>query len=202
MGRVTAHEKRVATARALAQKKAAGGKLEGKVSPALGMAYAYEEAFGEYVHRPGLKFIKNGRLDPENVTSSFFAQAARLADSVKADYDEFVRAQFYWIHKWFGRPCRPHELRGKGGKFPAVNRWREYRKLGNMASVSSSVTYTATVSEEELDKINKGRLEHLMELWGLDEDQCLIAFVPEGIFDEQWLLGNSSYQRLRRINKL
>lgn len=166
------------------------------------MAYAYEEAFGNYVHRPGLRFIKNGRLDPENVTSTYFEQAAKMADSIGADYDEYVKAQFYWIHRWFGRPCKPHELRGRGGKFPAIRRWREFKKLEDGPDVSSSVTHIASISKEELDKINKDRLEQLMKLWGMDVAECLITFVPEGIFDEQWLSSNSCYQKLKRLGRI
>jgi hypothetical protein len=69
--------------------------------------------------------------------------------------------------------------------------------------VSSSVTYVAAaISKEELDKINKDRMQHLMGIWGMDEDQCLIAFVPEGIFDEQWLATNNHYQKLKREGHL
>lgn len=204
--RLTKMQERVAKAREVAAKKARGEKLTGSVDPVLAMAYAYEEVFSEYHHKPAMKFIKNGRVDHTKRSTAYFQQAATLADSVKADYETFVRAQFYWMHEWFGRECKTHELRGRFGGFPAVDRYKQYQKLVKDGTISGKVSATslgvATITDQELDKINEARLERLMRLWEMDEEGVLIAFSAEGIFDDEWLAENETFLNLVAEGKL
>jgi hypothetical protein len=199
-------EQRVAKAREKALKKARGDKLTGRIDKTTAMAYAYEAVFSEYHHKPAMKFIKDGKVDPKKRSATYFRQAAELADSVRADYETFVRAQFYWMHEWFGRECKTHELRGRFGGFPAVDRYRQYRKLVAKKEISGRVSATslgvAHISDRELDTINEKRLNRLMRLWDMDEEEVLIAFSTEGIFDEEWLSENEVYQRLSEEGRL
>jgi len=193
-------QQRVALAKEKAAKKARGEKLVGRIDKATAMAYAFEEVFSEYHHKPAMKFIKDGRTDPKKRSTTYFRQAAELADSVKADYETFVRAQFYWMHEWFARECKTHELRGRFGGFPAVERYEQYCKLVAKKEIPAQVSATslgvATITDQELDTINAKRLERLMRLWEMDEEQVLIAFAEEGIFDDEWLSENATYLNL------
>jgi len=204
--RVGTRQQRIDKAKELAQQKAKGRKLKGKLDPALLMAYAFEEALANYHYRPTMKFIKNRSLDPAKKSTQFFSQAARLATAVCADFGDFVRAQFYWFHMWFGRDCRTHELRSKKGTFSAVERYRQYMRLLEEGKVPSKVTATSIglvkTTDQEVDKINEIRLERLSELWELDTEHTLLAFAPEGIFDDSWLQKNEVFQRLRTAGRL
>jgi hypothetical protein len=204
--RVTERQKRINKAKEIAMKKAEGKKLKGKLDPALLMAYAFEEALADYHYRPTMKFIKNRTLDPSKKSTQYFTQAARLATAAGADFGDFVRAQFYWFHVWFGRDCRTHELRSKKGTFSAIERYRQWMKLRGEGKVPSKVTATsvslATPSDQEVDKINLIRLDRLCELWDLDPRRAIIAFAPEGIFDQDWLDRNPTYRQLRAEGRL
>lgn len=205
-GRVTARQQRINKAKEIALKKAQGHKLKGKLDPALLMAYAFEEALADYHYRPTMKFIKNRALDPTKKSTQYFTQAAKLATAVCADFGDFVRAQFYWFHIWFGRDCRTHELRSKKGTFSAVERYRQYMRLREEGKAPPKVTATSIglveTTDQEVDKINEIRLERLSELWELDAEHILLAFAPEGIFDDSWLQKNEVFQRLRRAGRL
>jgi hypothetical protein len=197
----------------LARQKAqerAGRKTPGKTLPrALRMAQAYESVLGEYLHRPGLRYlgVSGAKLDPKRQrANTMFESAARLADEEGANYEDWVRAQFYWIHQWFGRPAKLYELQGQKGQRPAKYRYNEWlsivgRGAGVTGKVSSIVQETATVGESEVDKINKKRLERLMEAYDLSEEDALVAFAPEGVFDPEWLSVHPPYLALREAGK-
>lgn len=188
-------DKLAAKARKMAQKS--NGKLEHKnqLSDTVKMAYAYEEILGEYLHKT-ICYIKRGKLDPKNRTTPMFKQAALLANQNKADYTDWVRAQFYWIHKWFGRKCLPFELRGTSGRFPANERYRVWKQMvrkGEISPTTSSIVLEAPILyPEEKHKANMKRLQKLMKIHDCSEQQILDTFENEGIFDLDWLRGYQS----------
>jgi hypothetical protein len=188
--------------RALARQKAIDkakgvSKATPKEDPARSMAYAYEEVLGLYIHKPALNFIK--KWDPHHRNSNYFRLAAERADSVGADHTEFVWAQFYFMHTWYGREARPHELRSKA----AIERWENYTQLKADGTISgegkvySSALPTKKMSWNTIDKINNGRLVKLMRVWNLSAEEVIINFADTEVFDEKWLKKNPIYLQLK-----
>lgn len=175
-------------------------------SPAQQMAYAYEQVLGEYTHRPALKFIKN--WDPEHINAKYFGQAAKIADQLEAPYLDFVWAQFYWFHRWFGREAKPYELRsgrrgGAGSSVTAQDRYTRWVKLTRGSSDVGRVYSSqipAMVCSKKLDTLNQKRLTRIMTKWEVDEEEAIARFHP--LFDENWLKKNPTYRRLRKEGHL
>jgi len=171
------------------------------------MALAYEAVLGEYRLKPTLRWVnRHSELDPESRVYKALLEASKIADEIKAPYEDFCRAQFFWIHRTQRRAAKPYELRGRTGAFPAKERYKEYRKRVDSgeisASVESRVIFNAKITDQELDRINKTRLERLMLDWGLDERQCIERFAPVGIFDTRWLIHNSVFNELKRLGRI
>ena len=186
-------------ARQKAIDKAQGKKqTTNKADPARAMAYAYEEVLGRYSHRPTLNFIKS--WDPDHRNSSYFRIAASHADQLGADYEEFVWAQFYFIHTWYGRATKPHELRSK----TSIERYGDFKKLvadgTTSGRVFSSVIPSKGLDKDQIDKINQGRLVKLMRVWELPAEEVFIKF--EDIFDTKWLKRNALYKQLKREGRV
>lgn len=195
----------------LARQKArerAGKKMPAKkLSPAVQMAQAYEMVLGEYLHHPTLSYFKGADLDPKMRTTAQFTEAAKMADEVGADYEKWVRAQFYWIHEWYGRFCKVYELRGKKGRRPAKDRYKEWLSIvekqeGVTGKVASIVQKAPKIETSKVDKINETRLRRLMQAYDQTEEEILLAFSDEGIFDHDWLKTNSTYTRLLEAGKI
>lgn len=171
------------------------------------MALAYETVLGEYRLKPTLRWVnRHSDLDPESRVYKALLEAAKIADEIKAPYEDFCRAQFYWVHRTQKRAAKPFELRGRTSAFPAKERYDEYKRRvesGEIpAVVESKVIRTAVITDQELDRINKTRLERLMLEWGLDEAQCIERFAPVGIFDTRWLIHNSVFNELKRLGRI
>jgi hypothetical protein len=162
------------------------------------MAYAYETVLGEYLLKPTLKFIKT--WDPGHINSKYFRKAAEIADEIGAPYEQFVWAQFHFMHKWFGREAKPYELRSTKGKLSACERHAEYKKLLKNGEIEAKC-YTSSFPLPEPDpkklaKINQKRLNRIMTKWGVDEAGAIAKF--HSLFDLKWLKKNSTYRRLRK----
>lgn len=197
---------RASKAKEIATRRAAGEKIRKTFDPALGMAYAYESVLGEYSHNPALRYLKGGKLDPANPTTKCFGQAAIIADHLNADYEDYVWAQFYWMHTWFGRECADHELRGRKGQIPAAERYMTYMDLVAKGEISRKV-YALPVVESRtpivnLDRINEKRLDRLMRVWKLTEEEVYLRFAADGVFDHPWLLKRPAYRSLKSQGRL
>ena len=170
--------------------------------PAQVMAYAYEQVLGEYSLRPALKFIKT--WNPDHINSKYFRKAAEIADEIGADYEQFVWAQFYFMHKWFGRETKPYELRSTKGQLSACERHADYKKMLEAGEIDAKVyASTMPVSRTDLKKIaehNEKRLKRIMGKWNVDEEEAIRKFHP--IFDLQWLKKNTIYRRLKKAGNL
>lgn len=70
------------------------------------------------------------------------------------------------------------------------------------AKVETAELVVATVTDQELDKINKNRLERLMAVWGVDEEQCMERFAPAGLFDFRWLVKQAIFKKLKKEQRL
>lgn len=177
-----------------------------KMSPAMRMAYVYEEVYLLYQHQPKLSEDSKRRLITDRSRIAF-QKAANLADSVGADYHTYVKAQFYWIHKWRGRACKIYEMHSESGKYSAVGRYKAYVEHMNSGErmeedICRPYVKVASIKNSELYQANKDRMKRLKKVWGLDEEAILLAFFHEGVFDLDWLITNETYCRLKSEKKL
>jgi len=170
------------------------------------MAYTYETALGEYLHRPTLRFVK-GAISTEYKSFEQFKRAALIADQLGCGYEVYVKAQFYWFDQWFKRAPKPYELSGLKTKFPAPERVREYMKLlnaGQVREVIRHISKRVKIDEKELMKANDQKLQQLMSAWHSSEEQILLKFARPGVayFDHAWLKKNRTWLRLRKEGRL
>jgi hypothetical protein len=178
-------------------------KIDPKVALAMSLGFAYEKVLGEYIHQPSLRFFKKIGTDgitPQ--TMGFLCKAASIAEHHEVDVETYVRAQFYWFHQWFRRPPKVRELCSVKGKFPATRRLTEYLKLTRDKRVFSVELPSGKLGHEELDRINRERLEELVETWGKTHTEILEMFAPAGVFDVEWLAQHPIWQRLAHKGKL
>lgn len=178
-----------------------------KLDPVFAMAMAYETILGEYRLKPTLRWVNRySKLDPASRVYKTLKEAAEIADEIKVSYEDFCRAQFYWVHRRYRRPANPYELRGRTGDFPAKERYEEYKRRvdsGEIAAkVESSVIQKSFVTDQELDRINQDRLERLMAAWNLNAEECIERFGPSGLFDFRWLTRNPIFKQLRKENRV
>ena len=176
-----------------------------KLNSATQMAYAYEEMLGEYCHKP-ISYVRNGKLDLSKRSGQTFQSAANLADKYKADYVDWCRAQFYFIHQWYGRACKIYELRGEKGPYPAPKRYREWcqmvRKGAISPTVSSIILAAPSIDTDYQDRVNNKRLRRLMESYQKSEAEVFEAFSHQDIFDRSWLNKHPIFLSLKQKNKI
>jgi hypothetical protein len=170
----------------------------------LGMCFAYEDTLKKYNHAITVGYTRfyTGVKDKPRLRS-IMLNSANIAKKNNVSFEEFVKAQFYWIHKWFNRAAKIYELNGVSGKFPAEWRLQEYIKLNSEGKLNNQSTSSPVVFRESdidpklIDKINKERLTQLRELYNLSEEECFFQFVPAGMFDLGWLKRQAIYKTLK-----
>jgi len=177
--------------------------VDPQVKSALKLAFVYERVLGEYWHNKTLRFFT--RLSEVGIKPTTLGQlkkAAVLAEQLEVDHETYVRAQFYWFHKWFRRRPKIMEMCSTStGRHNAVWRVREYLKVQG-GSVHSKEMPRETVPFEKLDKINGKRLEQLVQAWGKSPTEIIQIFAHSGVFDQRWLEKNETYRRLLSAGKL
>jgi hypothetical protein len=204
MTKKTKMQQRIEAAKALAKAKKNGtvkaAPMNTEKAKAMNMGYAFEAELGYYLHKPTLQyFSKLGANGFTKSTLTMLSRAVTLAEKYNVDYQTYMKAQFYWFHKWFRRPPRLFEITGGKGKYPAERRLREYIELKPSEEVSSMVMPTTGIEKETLDKINEKRLEQLSEIWDKTEEEVLRLFSE--VFDPAWLKRNPVYQKLQAQKK-
>ena len=188
-------QKTLEKARAKAKAKGTGEDTTRKhLSDATVLAYAYEACLSRYHHRM-ISYIKDGKL--KRGSGGHFSSAAKLAQELNADPNEFIEAQFYFMHKWYGKAPSTQQLKTKGGKWSADKRyvkWKLLQESGELMDFTSPVMPSVNPELEDILEINQSRLEKLMRQWNLTERECLLTFVPQHMFDEVWLSRNNTYK--------
>lgn len=155
---------------------------------ALALGFAYERALGEYLRKPALRYftrIGDRGIDPRTMTA--LRKALAISKEHDVDFETYVRAQFYWFHKWFRRAPKIFELCGANGRFSARKRLTEYLKLTGSPRVSSTELPPIETAPEVLDKINEKRVQQIQRIYGCSRQEILNVFGPEGVFDVGWL---------------
>lgn len=178
----------------VARKKAQalqGRRVPGKqLDPVLRMTYAFEQVYGEYIYKPDYYFGKSTYTSCAGMpprSREAFERAVKKADIAKADYVDWVRAHFYWVHILYGRSCKIWELATKH----SITRYQEWKKLVDKGEISGKVTSivlpATEIEETKVDQINKERLRRLMKAYDKTEAEIITAFANENIFDPEWL---------------
>jgi hypothetical protein len=176
--------------------------MDPEVKLALEIGFAYERILGEYSHQPALRyFVRLGEQGIKPITMAQLKKSAVIADKHKVDAETYVRAQFYWFHTWFKRAPKIRELCGMSGKNNAVWRLTNYLKKEGK-KVYSKAMPSQQISREELDKINRQRLEQLSESWNKSHEEIITLFAESGVFDQSWLKKNEIYKRLVESEEL
>lgn len=205
--RPTSLEAKIAKAKQVLAAKKTGKKLEDpkifseEHSEALQMAFAYETALGDYLHKKALTFFRKlytKGLDKRTLT--YMNKAVRIAKKHEVDYATYVKSQFYWFDRWFKRYPKVFEICSTKSKFPAEVRLVEYLKLKQVnqvpSEVSSPVLPSEKLSSEKIDKINQSRFNELLNAWGMSKEETFKTFALSGVFDPCWLKKQPLYQEL------
>lgn len=200
-------------ARRLAAQRAAGtAQPAQQFSPAHQVAHAYEHCLGVYRIRRALRYLR-GDVQPGSPNYASWVAAARCADELGMDYLTYVRAQFWFFHRWFARAASPHELRHSAtGKVPAMERARAYAELlasgevppdhdvcaKALAAAPRPVGARAEQSEDTLRQLCK---RHEMSV-----DDVFRNFArgsgAAALFDRAWLDAHPVYCALRDAGEL
>ena len=163
------------------------------------MMYIYDELLSEYLRKPSKSLASS-----KTTLFHFFVKAAGLADSVQIDYYTFIKAQFYFMDKWFNKYPKVFQLVTTKGKCPAEWRAREYLKINieEYEKKIRSVSIPHEISNSVIDKANLKLLNQLKTLHSTDEKEVLLQFADDYIFDYSWLRKRSIYKQLKRENLL
>jgi len=219
---MTKLQEKMALAKKRIKDNRSGVKLTGipeNRKKALAIAYAYEEVLSKYIHKPFLRYVN--KL-PRGSSNSYLVKAAEMADEFNIDYIEFIKAHFYWMHIWFNRAPYIRELCSEGKEYIYIDengrkktkkpkcpaRWRvtEYLKLkenGELKdNIQSPVIPSKKIDPKVIDKINRLRLEELMETYDLSEEETFSQFALSGYFDGSWVKKHPLFKKLNMKSKL
>ena len=142
-----------------------------------------------------------------------FLRASDLADALKVDYVQFIRAQFYWFQAWFnGRRPLPYQLSTKGGDYSAAQRVTLYQdavaggKINPARAILGPDMRAAKATRAQHHELSSRALQSLMKGWESTEEEILRVFAraecAADFFDLEWLSQNKTYQRLKQQGKL
>lgn len=194
-------------------------------SKAYGIALAYEELLGIYLHKPTLKYLKNGMKS----TSRHFSRWLLAADQavlLSADYHKFIKSQFWWFDQTFSRFPKVYELSGGKGLVPAAERYRLFLaaisagKINENAKILSKVvatidatTRTGTAKNSQITAPESVRfsnsersLRQFMKNKNAPAEWVFLNYakgpMASQYFDLQWLKKHPVYLRLRANGEL
>ena len=174
---------------------------EAEFDAAFRMAQAYEIKLREYTKNPYLKYLK-GLFTEDRRSYQSFLRAAKLAEELGMEPKQFIEAQFYHFHEWFGREPSPHNL--SGGKGEKNARWRAlaYR---DEVGLNHKDRLERVVSIGSVEKTTrKQRADHsavlLQDLLstGMTEEEIFLEYAQPGMnnFSQGWLNKQPTYRRL------
>jgi len=154
----------------------------------LNMAYIYDETLRRYLNLPFTSRFPNlVSKGFQRNTKTLLEKAVAAAKELKADFKDYISAQFYWFDKWFKRYPKLFEICPTGGKFDAKVRFMAWKELSlNTGHLNTfSVVEEISVPYTELDTINRKRLNELTKSWNMPELEVLDKFAC--VFDTRWL---------------
>lgn len=192
---------------------------------AYGIALAYEEFLGIYLHKPTLKYLI-GRVNSSSPNFKRWLAAADEADALGVEYSWYVKAQFWWFDKSYSRAPKPYEISGGKGLAPAQERFQQFQdaaaagELKPAANVVGRVVATldtttkagrsrmATVRASEAVRFQNSEraLLGFMKNYNATDEWVFKNFAKGPMaaqyFDLQWLRKHPTYLRLRASGEL
>jgi len=178
---------------------------------AYSMAVAYESILATYSHSPAKRAFY-GRIVPGQRNYTVWLRAAELADALKADYETFVRAQFFAFDQWFSRAPKPWELGSTKSKNNAAVRYWNFLKQNpdvEVASKQQAVVDTTTPSgrRQALSTSRAARfsaseraLQVMMKNYKCTAERIFALFETEAsaasVFDTEWLSENALWKQV------
>lgn len=210
-----ATKKKLTFAEKKARAKALGTGLEKrkKLSPedqeqfnkAQHMADLYARFLGEYRYTPTQKYTNV--VSKDHRAFKHFLNAANFADELNIPRDVYMKAQFFYLHKWKGRAPYSYELATRNKEGNSVDRAVAFTQDVPKASVQEkkvTARYTGgKASKEARFRNSESVLKTFKKAYNLTEEQIFRQFKPAtAYFDWEWLKANTLYMKLKHDGEL
>jgi hypothetical protein len=174
----------------------------------LGMRVAYQEQLREWLGKGPWWRIKSW---PNNARV-LLLRAAAVAEELRVDPDEFMRAQFWWFNAVFNKRARLQDLATDNRAATCAERVREYQravvsgKINAKRAIKSPVRQAPKVPQSVKFAHCEQTLRNLMRNYDSTEEEILRVFAagPQATmyFDRTWLQQNATYKRLKEAGEV
>jgi hypothetical protein len=192
---------------------------------AYGIALAYEDCLGVYLHKPTLKYII-GRVNSASPNFKKWLAAADEASSLGVEFSWYVKAQFWWFDKAFSRAPKPYEISGGKGIVPAQERFQQFQDAVAAGELNPSANIVGRVvaTLDTTSKVGRSRMATVRASEAVrfqNSERALLGFMKNynatdewvfknfakgpmaaQYFDLQWLRKHPTYLRLRASGEL
>jgi hypothetical protein len=168
-----------------------------KKNKAQQMAFLYDRFLREYKYDSYPKYVKV--LDMKHRAFKSFLRAAEFAEELNLPYDVYMKAQFFYIHKWKGRAPHTYELATFNQGNNSKDRAKMFSEENTPVTKKVTARYTqGKASKESKFKNSEGVLKTFQKAYELSEEAVFKKFVPAtAYFDYEWLMSNETYMRLK-----
>ncbi len=167
------------------------------------MAKTFEGYVRVYKNKPFLKVFKD-TLSPSSKRT--LKKACEIAESLKIDYDTYVRAQFWWFDKCFSIAPKLHQL-ASGGKTctPKVRAEQYLEHIEKFSVANKGQIVSKAVPAPKQDKSVKhemceANLNRMMQTYNKTEAEIYAAFNGKSLelfFDGEWLAQRPVYVAMK-----
>jgi hypothetical protein len=170
------------------------------------MAQTYSAAFQTYNLGQGGMGFSLKKLQPGTKSYNSFLQAAENAEFLGVDFALYIKAQFVFFNRAFGRAPAIWEIASRARRVAnSLERVKSYqREVANGLREASAVVVGKVIPAPRITvgarfQQSQRTLTTLMRNYNKTEEEILLVFGPgNSYFDKDWLKQNETYQRLMR----
>lgn len=174
------------------------------------VAIVYKYHYSIY-HSSGFGQGLRAKLSPANRRTLLTAAAS--AKELDMSIEDYVKAQFWWFDKAFGRVPKLNELASLDSKVNSIVRAMEYkekvlkkeinasRNIISRASAAPSVDDAQQLVNERCER----SLHDMKRAYKKTEEEIFRCFRGESLvlfFDRIWLNQNETYKRLKAVGEI
>lgn len=169
----------------------------------LEISLEYEKALSSYLNKPTLKFLKR-----QKGYTGIWKRAVSHAEIAGLNFENYIKAQFYYFNKWFKRAPKPIECASTTSQLNSLERAKMFKlAFGEKAAFNLNERSEATSPSSEVKGIYAAQqLQVFMRNYGMSEEEVFRTFAKgnDGFlyFDKEWLLNNQTYRKLKETGEI